>query len=277
MTTSPCKAVGRGCGTPSGWTRGGRCAACRTAHNAETNRYRGLTARQLALALAALRAGASAAEAAAQADCTERSLQQAARANGELRMALDGQPEHVQTVARQGDFLMALTRTGSFTKALQAVGIDEATVDGWRANALYANAEDAVLLLAQSAHRSMQRYRERLTDEELSSAADLLEAGCSVKEAAAAIEVSGPALRNAAKRHRRLAKALPALRQVSVPGGGKGKMTPESEQRLRELWADRSFTVAQIAGRIGVHPKTLHSWRKALALPLRRGQREEDG
>lgn len=278
--SAPCAATRKSCGTPAGWRAGGRCPKCRAAHNAEVNRYRGLRPAQRETALTALREGASPKEAAQQAGVTLKSLRGSSSRDGELHLALAGQPQPLQHLARQGDFLAALTYTvGNFADAAQRVSLDPTTVRQWRqGDPLYAAAEDAVTrwiaITAVEARGDGRKRRGKIDDASLERAADLLEAGSTIGEAAREIGVTGQGLRVASARHARLAAALPPRVPRAVPGRTSG-LTADVEKQLRALWADPGTSVASIALRFHVDPRTVGSWRKSLGLPPRKTRATE--
>ncbi|MFF1284327.1 hypothetical protein ACFVY4_26745 [Streptomyces sp. NPDC058299] len=240
------------------------------AHNAETNRYRGLSTKQREGFLDGLNAGLSPDDAAEQVGVTVSSLAVAAAYDGQLRAALNGQPVAVQRAARKGDLLAALTRTGGIMQdALLLVGIDKGEVEAWRKeDPQYASAEDAVMRWLASV-RPANRQRSRLTDEELDRAAALLEEGAAVEAAARAVNVTGTGLRYASARHARLAAALPPLRE-SKSRGRASKMTPRVEGEVRRMWADPDLSKAAIARQLDVRPETLSRWAARLGLSFDR-------
>lgn len=275
--SATCSATRKSCGTPSGWRSGGRCPACRAAHNAEANRYRGLRLPQREAALTALREGATPEEAARQAGVSLKSLRGSSSRDGELHLALAGHPQPLQLLARQGDFLAALTCTvGNFADAAQRIGLAPATVRQWRqGDPLYAAAEDAVTrwiaITAVEARDDGRKRRGKIEDASLERAAELLEAGSTIAEAAREIGVTGQGLRVASARHARLAAALPPLVPRALPGRASG-LTADVEKELRALWADPGTSVTSIALRFHVAPKTVGTWRKSLGLPARKAR-----
>lgn len=249
---------------------GGRCVRCRMAHNAETNRYRGLSAEQRAGFLDGLNAGLSPEDAAERVGVTVPCLAAAAAYDGELRAALNGQPAAVQRAARKGDLLAALTRTGGIMKdALLLVGIDPEEVEGWRKeDPDYASAEDAVVRWLASV-RTTSRQRSPLTDEELERAAALLEQGATLQAASKAVNVSSAGLRYASARHARLAAAMPPVRHTKSRGRA-SKMTPRVEGEVRRMWSDPGMSQAVIARQLGITDQTLRKWAARLGLSFDR-------
>ncbi|MCF0086670.1 MULTISPECIES: hypothetical protein [unclassified Streptomyces] len=265
-----CKAPKSSCGTASGWRAGGRCVRCRLAHNAEANRYRGIDQRARSQFLDLLNDGTPVEDAADQAGVSVASLVASASYDGELRAALNGQPAAIQRAAHKGDYLAALTRTGGvMEEACLLAGVDVESVTAWRAeDPAYAVAEDAVVRWIASLRIS--RRTTRLDDEKLDRAASLLESGESVTSTAQAVGVSTTSLRKASGRHARLAAVLPppsprrALGRVS-------QLTPQTKERLREMWPDSSLSLNVIAGRLGVSYPTVRRWAEEMGLPARGG------
>jgi transposase len=276
MTASveQCVAATRGCGSPSGWRQGGRCPACRAAHNADTNRRRNLgtlsdTERQIVLG--ALRQGQKLDEAAVLTGRTPSSLTRQAAVDSELRLALEGAPLPVQRVARQGDYLAALTRhEGDPASAVRELLVGESLLASWRKEPAFTAAEQAVRTLAGN---SAKRPKVRITKEMAEQAANVLYEGGTITEAARRIGSSQQALRRVAHLHPPLAAALPPV-QPNLAKGGK-KRAAVNEARLRELWADDALTQDEIARALGVRYTTVYRWAKDLGLPrrARRGRR----
>lgn len=266
-----CAATGRGCGTPSGWRNGGRCPRCRAAHNDDTNRYRGagtLTDAERGIVLRALRDGDTAEGAAALIGRTAAGLASRARSDSELRLALDGAPARTQRVARMGDYLAALTRHhGIVQRAAKELGVTSRLV-GWRSDPAFAAAEAAVRELARTADAIP---RQRITVEMLDRAAEALERGASMREAARLIAVSATSLRNGADRSPRLAAALPPLTTRKGSPRGRRKGGSDADTRLREMWGDPSLTIRDIGRQLHVTPETVRRWAAKLELPLREG------
>lgn len=268
-----CVATPKSCGTPSGWRSGGRCPKCRAAHNAETNRYRGLRPDQRKATLDALRGGATPKEAAERVGVTLASLRLSSSRDSELRMALDGAPEGLQLLAKQGDFLAALTHTaGDFAAAVRRVGITQATARRWRTgDPQYAAAENAVIKWVASAAvnaRGGRRGSPKIPDDSLDLAAELLESGHGLSEAARRSGASVQGLRVASARHKRLAAALPPVGPRK--GGSRSRLTADVERELRALWGDPNTSIHSLALRFNVSPKTVTAWRKSLGLPARK-------
>lgn len=268
-TPAKCEKGGEYCGTPTGWRRGGRCRRCRTAHNADLRKSRGLTSDQRAHFLRLLRAGQSVDQAAASAGVTVGSVNGSSINDGELRAALDGYPEPVQRVARLGDYLAALTRTGGdVALARQASGIGgSASLDKYRvSNPLFAAAEQAIL---EWIDQDYKRPHPQVPDELLDRAALLLEADPkpTLTSVARAIGVSPQSLRPASRRHERLRAALPPLR--SKPSGREPVFTPEKDEQLRVLWPDKNVSVEEISKRLGLSRTTVAARASRLLLPPR--------
>lgn len=270
--TAECDAPGKSCGTVYGWRKGGRCTRCRVAHNAEVAKYRGLRDSQRAEVLKLLRAGHTREEAAAAIGKTPQTLSSAAVRDGELWAALAGLPPQMQRAARKGDFLAALTRTGgSRTDARRLLGITADTDGRWRNDPSYAAAEEAVIAWVKAA----DARRPLVSDEELDRAADLLLQEATFGEAASAIGLTGSGLKYAARRHRRLAAVI-AKREQQVRHGNR-KLTPLVEKRLREMWADKSLTVKEIARQLGISRATVTNWCRVLELPSRMARTGQPG
>ncbi|MBE4761819.1 helix-turn-helix domain-containing protein [Streptomyces caniscabiei] len=260
-----CVAPAKHCGTPYGWRTGGRCPRCRRAHNQESNHSRGLGEERRTTVLAALRDGLAAAQAAALVGVTPTSLSQWAGRDGELFAALEGQSERHQFVARQGDYLAALTRSAGNPKdAALLAGIRPETLEVWREDPDYMAMEKALLRWIRGATRP--RRRPRLSADELDRAADLVEQGASVDEAARHLGCSKQGLQNAAARHERLQSVLSRAPRRNG-GGRRSTLTPELEERLRLMWADPRYRIAHVAQHLGVSPHTVQRWRIKLGLP----------
>lgn len=263
--TQGCVAPKKACGTAYGWRKGGRCPRCRTAHNAEANRYRGITPDQRAEVLALLRAGQSPEEAAAAIGKSANSLSAAAGRDGELRAAMDGLPLERQLVARQGDYLAALAHTGgNRTAAVRQLRVSEWSLSNYRQDPLFAEAERAVLAWIENA---APRPKGKVTAAMLDKVAEALEQGATIAGAARAVGVTTTTLQNHAGRHERLDAAI-LLRSGKV--GNTSALTPDAAERLREMWPDRSLSVRRIADRLGVAATTVYNWAKSLDLPSRR-------
>jgi transposase len=257
----PCAAPRSSCGSASGWRKGGRCPRCRAAHNEETNRYRGLRPAERTEVLRLLRAGKTAQEAAEAIGKTAASLSAAAARDGELRTALDGLPVERQVVARLGDYLAALTRTGgNRTAAARQVGIPSSSIVSASENPHFAAAEKGVLDWITEAGA---RPRSRVTDAMLDKAATLMEQGSTIYAAAKAVGTTTSTLRHCTSRNERLAVAFEARRGKR---GNPSGLTPETAERLRKLWEDETLTVAQIAQELGVSIGTVYGWAKKLEL-----------
>ncbi|MFJ1647958.1 hypothetical protein [Streptomyces sp. NPDC088258] len=259
----PCVAPQRNCGTTHGWRLGGRCAACRRAHNQDTRRRRTIAPEQREEVLVQLRAGATREKAASVVGRTKASLSQLALTDSELRAALDGLPVERQTAARRGDWLSALILAGgNVQQACRDAGFTWGMVKAWRRDdPLYAAADAAVLAWVEQSSGS--RARRRVTGEILDKAAALLEQGASLTEAARATGVTSHTLRNRGKQHARLKAALPPVQ--SRPR----KPDVQRQKLLRELWPDLSLTTVEIAERLGVELPTMYRWREELGLPYR--------
>ncbi|WP_181768281.1 hypothetical protein [Streptomyces albidus (ex Kaewkla and Franco 2022)] len=212
-----CKAAGSDCGEPAGWRRGGRCPRCRAARQAEAERDRGLRSEQRDRALAVLRSGGNADSAAAAMGGVVADLSAAALHDGELRAALDGRPVEQQLLARKGDYLAALTRTGGDPRlAAMAIGVEEEQAVEWLSDSAYADAERAVRVWIAE---TVSGPRQQVADEMLDKAADLLRDGMTITAAARAIGVSAATLRNRADGHPRLAAALPPKKSYRRQSG----------------------------------------------------------
>lgn len=265
-----CDKGGPYCGTPNGWRRGGRCRRCRTAHNADLRKRRGLTPEQRAHFLRLLRAGQSTHEAAASAGVPAGKVAAASSLDGELRAALDGYPQAIQRAARLGDYLAALTRTGgdvNLAVRISAVGTTAALYSYRKRDPLFNSAEKAVLVWIDQA---TQHTRSRVSDELLDQAARMLEDDPTValQSVADTIGVAdATSIRHAASRHERLRAALPA------PGVRNrvwtSKFTPEKDQLLREMWPDKNHSVVDIANLLGVSPGGAKLRANVLGLPPR--------
>lgn len=213
-----CKGAGASCGEPKGrhrgepggWHRGGRCPRCRAARWAELEREARFSAGNRETLLAALRAGGDLQTAADTVGVSPWSVTQAAERDGELRATLAGHSAEEQTRARQRDFLRALRETqGDRVLAAWAVTYDELETVEWLADSAYAVEEEQ--LLRTVAARAV-RPRRRVGDELLDRAAELLETGASITEAARRVGVATGTLRTRSEEHPRLAAALPPKR-----------------------------------------------------------------
>ncbi|MFH8410410.1 hypothetical protein ACH4FX_37390 [Streptomyces sp. NPDC018019] len=198
-------------------------------------------------------------------------MQTTAVRDGELRAAMDGKPLRQQIVARQGDFLAALTRvTGSdnpIEAAEREIGVAPGTAEQWRReNLKYAQAEDAVLALVSNARRKPVA---QVTLAMLDRAADALERGETVNAAARSIGLLTANLRYHARKHERLARLLPEPKKQGSRVKGKRLLTPGREQTLKSAWADTAISIPAIASRLGVHEATVYRWARHLDLPAR--------
>lgn len=267
-TTERCEEGGDYCGTPTGWRRGGRCRRCRTSHNADLRKYRGLTGDQRAHFLWGLRAGQSIDQAAASAGVTAGTVNRSSTYDGELRAALDGYSAPVQRVARLGDYLAALTRTGGdITLACQVSAVGTVNLPGYRAgDPLFSAAEQAILKWVDQA---TARPAARLPDSLLDEAARLLEADPkpTMNSVVRRLGVSDRSLRYAAGRHERLRAALPPV--VPRGSGKRSAFTPEKDEQLRALWPDKNISKKELADLLGVSISTLSSRVSDLSLPRR--------
>lgn len=264
--TGRCAAPPTSCGTAYGWRQRGRCPRCRTAHNEETNRYRGITAEQRATVLALLRTGRNAKEAAAAIGRTPRSLSARAVRDGELRAALDGSSVAEQVVAHLGDYLAALTRTGgNRSAAARQTGMTLSTIDKAAVTHPHFGAAEKALREWITQSQSGIRLRIRIHDITLDKAAELIEQGGSVNAAASALGVTGHGLRRAAPRSERLVAAL-ELRRGKV--GSCSGLTPENAERLRAAWGKPDLNILRLAKDMGVSRATLYGWAKQLNLDL---------
>lgn len=274
VSAEQCAAVGRGCGSASGWRQGGRCPACRTAHNADTSRRRNqgaLSDTERQIVLGTLRQGQALDEAAGLIGRTPASLARQAAVDSELRLALADAPLPVQRVARQGDYLAALTRhAGRPTSAAGELLIGEALLTSWRKDPAFVAAEQAVRVLAGN---PVRRGHVRITKDMAELAAEVLRNGGTMAEAARRIGTSAQALRRVEQLHSALAAVLPPVQPNPAKGGT--KRTAAKEARLRELWADDALTQDEIARTLGVRYTTVYRWAKELGLPrrARRGRR----
>lgn len=274
-TKTKCTATGRSRGTASGWRSGCRCPKCRRAHNREVNQYRQMSAEQRAEVLHLLRAGRTVEEAAAAIGKTPGSLANAARKDSELRLALDGEPLERQHAARKGDFLAALTRNGgNRAAAAHEIGLSPDTATAWeRDSTAFTAAVNAVL--AWLAQDKARRPRVVVTTTMLDKAADLMEAGASMAQAAATVGLRDQgALRRNATRHPRLAALLP---EVDTKKGRRAGVlsadTRARQARLRKLWAQPDMTLQQIAAELEVSHSTVYRWTRTLRLPGRKPRR----
>ncbi len=144
-------------------------------------------------------------------------LSAAALHDGELRAALDGRPVEQQLLARKGDYLAALTRTGGDPRlAAMAIGVEEEQAVEWLSDSAYADAERAVRVWIAE---TVSGPRQQVADEMLDKAADLLRDGMTITAAARAIGVSAATLRNRADGHPRLAAALPPKKSYRRQSG----------------------------------------------------------
>ncbi|MGP3979449.1 hypothetical protein ACTWQF_36670 [Streptomyces sp. 8N114] len=236
------------------------------AHNAETNRYRGLRPADRATVLEQLRAGATPHEAAEIVGKTARALGQAADGDGELRAALDGHPPGVQVLARQLDYLAALVRcAGDEEVAARALGLPGDALAQWRSDDVgYAQMEDRVRLRINEAGPSPNRTKTPLS--QLERAAGLLENGHTLTQAAKSIGVTPNTLRNRAEDCPRLQAALPPLRKERGTPNQLRKLTPTTERRLRAMWP-HTPSLTEIALRLDISLPTLRRWEEVLVLP----------
>jgi transposase len=218
-----------------------------------------------------LRLGQTLEEAASLVGRSPASLSRQAVVDSELRLTLAGAPLPVQRVARQGDYLAALTRhEGNPLRAARELLIGHALLVSWRKEPAFVAAEDAVRMLAGS---PVKRGRVRITKEMAEQAAQVLREGGSISKAARRIGATAQGLRTAAHLHPALAAALPPVQPRQ--GRPKKKRSAETETRLRELWADDALTQDEIARALDVSYPTVYRWAKELGLPqrARRGRR----
>ncbi|THA29227.1 hypothetical protein E6R18_25310 [Streptomyces sp. A1277] len=227
VTIEGCDAPRTSCGTPSGWRAGGRCPGCRAAKNRDDAKRRGLTDEQRNLALRSLRSGGTAASAAEAAGVSPQSLSQAARADSELRAALDGAPEAIQVIAQRGDWLAALVRSGGDQKAAAlAIGINPNTPNSWRQRDPEFDAVVMAMLawIDTAGARTVRRRRadgrnQGVTIAELDEAASYLESGATISEASRRTGMAGPTLIKRAADSHRLSAALAARTRQPVTEG----------------------------------------------------------
>lgn len=265
-----CSAPSTSCGSPSGWRQGGQCWKCRTAHNIDLARRRGLTDTQRSDILAALNSHSNPAEAAATAGVPVRRVFAAAAGDGELRAALDGRSPAEQKAAHFGDYLAALTRVGGdVAMALSLSRLAYRELDRYRdQEATFRVAEEAVrewLATASVGTRGRQVSARRVA-----RAIALLRSGATVTQAARGIGMaSASGLRSLARRHPQLQTALPA----PVNRGRRSRLrTPANERTLRERWPDLRYTVEEIAGELGTSGGYLAQWAADLGMPARNVQ-----
>ncbi|WP_189035255.1 hypothetical protein [Streptomyces daqingensis] len=217
-TRTRCKAAGASCGEPKGllpgepggWHRGGRCPRCRTARWAELERATRLGPDRREAVLAALRAGVTLDAPAGALGVPIEHLAAFALRDSEVQSALAGHSLEQQLRARRHDFLTALRETeGDRELAAWAVVLDVLEAVEWLADPAYA-AEEALLLTAVA--ERVSRPRRRIADELLDRAAELLETGATITEAARRVGVATGTLRSRSGQHPRLAAALPPKR-----------------------------------------------------------------
>ncbi|MFC4494784.1 hypothetical protein ACFPA8_11635 [Streptomyces ovatisporus] len=160
--------------------------------------------------LAALRAGGTLESSAGALEMPVERLAAAALRDSEVQAALAGKPAEEQLRARRRDFLTALKETdGDRSLAAWSVALDELESVEWLADPAYAAQEE--LLLTAVAERAC-RPRRQIGDELLDRAADLLETGATITEAARSVGVATGTLRSRSEEHPRLAAALPPKR-----------------------------------------------------------------
>lgn len=264
----PCAARGRGCGTPSGWFNRGRCVRCRKAHNQHSRASRGLTTKQRDEVLSALRSGLSAQEAAAGVGKTARSLQAASVRDGELRAALDGESEAQQQIARRGDLLMAMIRNGgNRDEATREIGEKKSTVMHWAKDPLYAAAEEAVVQWLVGAS-GRQGRKNRVTAAALDKAAQVIEDGGTIEEAAGVVGFSSVTLNKYRNTHERLNAALNGRsarrarlqRPPAPPPAERRKADPAALDEVARLISD-GVPIVAAAQAVGVRYGTLRRHR----------------
>lgn len=208
-------AAGKACGTPSGWRAGGRCGRCRTAHNEETNRYRGLRGDRLRSVTDALAGGRSIEEAAALAGCRTSSIRARARWDPELAqlLARRGTARRGETSpGRQGAYFAALLASGGNRRAAaEACGLSDDRLAAWRsADSLFREAEVAIRALARG-KRDVPRRGERW-----------------------------------------VGRSAPRDESGNV---GRGWESPFDDDLLRELWGDPGLSVVEIAAVLEAAPE----------------------
>ena len=158
---------------------------------------------QRAEVLTLLRSGINAAGAAAAVGTTSTALFSHAATDGELRAALHGQPPKIQRVARHGDWLAALTRTGGNVAAAERLaGIGRNSIRAeMQSDPLFRAAVDSVLTWVRD---SLVRPAGQLTPALVDKATAVLEAGGTMTQAARSAGVTVGVLDHAAKRDDRL-------------------------------------------------------------------------
>ncbi|SFD14669.1 Clp protease N-terminal domain-containing protein [Streptomyces aidingensis] len=246
-----CAEAGRFCGTPSGWRRGGRCPRCRTAHNAETGRYRGMTLEQRRTVLDALRAGSRPEAAADGVGLPVARLGAQASRDGELRAALDGYPEEVQQAARVGDYLAALTRTaGDAGLAAYVCGLSDSELEDLRGRPGVAQAEAAVVaLLTGAARETSPSWKILLTADRVAQLRELwADRSITVLEIGKTLGASDNTVWQWA-------------RQLGLPPRAKppGARFAESRERLEEL-LEEGRSVTEMARELGVSDQSVLNW-----------------
>ncbi|MFE9137970.1 hypothetical protein [Streptomyces sp. NPDC007355] len=215
--------------------------------------------------LAELRSGKTPAE---TAEAVGRSLQfltARARTDGELRLALEGAPVAAQRLARKGDYLAALARTGSIAAASREIGA-VGHPPHWRSDPDFRAAEEAVLRMAGT-HGVERPCRPPATAKQLDMVAQELEAGESMHQACVTAGVQPKGLRRRADLPQRLRDALPPPRRQPVISG---RRKAELMRRLPELWGDPSLSVSRIAELLEISSPTVVKYAGKLGLPRQR-------
>ncbi len=268
-----CAATGRGCGSTTGWRRGGRCPACRDAHAQDSNRRRGigpLSPADRQAALDAFSQGHDERQVAAMIGRSVRSLAKWVRVDAELRLAAAGAPAAVQQIARMGDYLAALTRHhGRPQAAADELGAGEQLAI-WRANPKFRAAENSTRALASPAPATATAVVSSPrpgTQDRHTPAADArltrlwADDSLTTAQIARDLDVGLTTVKLWAAR-------LGLGRRV----GKRARQSPAADARLAELWADTSWTTWDIARDLDISPTTTYLW----AARLRLGPRPDD-
>lgn len=181
-------------------------------------------------------------------------------------------------VTVKGDYLAALCHhAGDTTGAMTSIGKPKHTTRSWRRDdPAFAAAERAVMTWIESTGIRVRKGGTPAADAQIDRAIELLEQGEAISSAAKAAGVSSATLHNRARSEPRLAAAMAGRR--GMQGGQRGsRMSPETAQEIRRLWAIVDLKVDEIATLLSISVPTLYAYRRELGLPMRRDGSDSAG